>query len=572
MKIDGYELNYSEEELDVMLNQQTRPVELISKDFEGYKNLSENDKKAIEHLVNAANIINDVALEQDNPLNLKIKEGLERASLRSSHAEKALDLFHCINGVIGFNGIDREPVRIVKEAALLPGRNFYPDDLSVEEFHRILLTMGERGEIDEIRKILSSRTMVRRAGDVLKAIDYTEYFSEAFSEIANELEAAAYYCTESEFKEYLGWQAQALLQNNPDMDMLADKHWAKLQDTCLEFTISRENYEDEITGTVFDNPEIIKLLGKYNIKVVAKDTLGCRVGIVNREETEKILLSKKMLPELAKWMPYNNYYTQSSVAEEDLKQSMVDVDLIALTGDYAMCRGGITAAQNLPNNDKIAVQTGGGRRNVYHRQVRFSRDEERDKKLLEQLVDPALHPYVDKSKVIVFVFVHENGHSLGPGSDYQNSLGMYKHIIEEHKANVVSIASIAEAAKKRADFDRETLRKIYASWIVGNLFLRAKPMLSQPHRVADLIEFNYLLESKALWFDDRKKLHIDFDIINMCMYKLLEKTIEVQLSKSVEAASEFINRWATWGEWSRHIAEIQKSLGVKPYIKIISHF
>ena len=97
-------------------------------------------------------------------------------------------------------------------------------------------------------------------------------------------------------------------------------------------------------------------------------------------------------------------------------------------------------------------------------------------------------------------------------------------------------------------------------------------MLSQPHRVADLIEFNYLLESKALWFDDRKKLHIDFDIINMCMYKLLEKTIEVQLSKSVEAASEFINRWATWGEWSRHIAEIQKSLGVKPYIKIISHF
>ncbi len=572
MKIDGYELNFSEEQLDFILSKKTRTVELISKDFEGYQNLPAGDKKAIEHLINAANMINDVALEQDHPLNLRLKKGLESAFLKSSWAGKALELFNSLNGVIGFNGIDREPIRIFKEVSLLPGRNFYPEDLSVEEFHRILITMGNRGEIDKIRKILSARTMVRRQGDSLKAIDYTEYFSEAFSDIANELEAAAYYCTEQEFKDYLGWQVQALLQNNPDMDMLADKHWAKLQNTNLEFTISRENYEDEISGTVYNNPELIKILEENNIHVVAKDTFGCRVGIVNKPATEDILLSKKMLPILAKWMPYNEQYTQDNVDEENLRQSMVDVDLIALTGDYAMCRGGITAAQNLPNNDKISVQTGGGRRNVYHRQVRFSTDEERDKKLLDKLVDPALHTYVDKSKVIVFVVGHENGHSLGPGSVYQNSLGMYKHIIEEHKANVVSIASITEAAKQGANFDRETLRKIYTSWIVGNLFLRAKPLLSQAHRVADLIEFNYLLESKAIWFDDMKKIHIDFDIINMTMYKLLEETIRVQLSKSVETASEFINRWAIWGEWSRYIAEIQQSLGVKPYIKIITKF
>ncbi len=572
MKIDGYELNYSEEQLDFMLKKQMRSVELVSKDFDGYKSLSEGDKKALEHLVNAAYLINDVALEQDNPLNLKLKEGLERASLKSTHAEKALELFNSLNGVIGYNGIDQEPIRIFKEISLLPGRNFYPNDMSVEEFHRILIEMGKRGEIDEIRKILSARTMVRRSGKSLKAIDYTEYFASVFAEIAQELEAAAYYCTEPAFKEYLKWQIEALRQNNPDMDMLADKSWAALQDTCLEFTISRENYEDEITGTVYDNPDIIKLLGEYNINVVAKDTLGCRVGIVNKQATEKILISKKMLPSLATWMPYKEQYVQHNVDEDNLKQTMVDVDLIALTGDYAMCRGGITAAQNLPNNDKISVQTGGGRRNVYHRQIRFSRDEEREQKLLEKLVDPTLHAYVDKSEIIVFVIGHENGHSLGPGSSYQNSLGMYKHIIEEHKANVISIASITEIAKKTNDFNRERLRKIYTSWIVGNLFLRAKPFLSQPHRVADLIEFNYLLESKAIWFDDAKKMHIDFDIIGSTMYKLLEETIRVQLSKSVEVASEFINRWATWGEWPRYIAGIQQELGSKPYIKIITNF
>ena len=50
--------------------------------------------------------------------------------------------------------------------------------------------MISEGRIDEVRKILSVRTMVRRDGKDLKAIDYTEYFADAFSKAANELEVA----------------------------------------------------------------------------------------------------------------------------------------------------------------------------------------------------------------------------------------------------------------------------------------------------------------------------------------------------------------------------------------------
>lgn len=572
MKIKGYEVNLTEKELDDIITNKTRSIEFISRDFEGYQTLPEGDKKAIEHLVKAADIINDVALEQDNPKNIEIKRELEKLAVKDSYAAKTLELFNYLNGVAGHNGIDQEPVQIFKELPLLPGKNFYPQDLSVEEFHSIILQMAKKGKIEELKKILSARTMVRRDGDDLKAIDYTEYFAKEFSEIANELEVAAYYCTELEFKEFLQWQAQALLQNNKDMDMLADRHWARLQDTKLEFTISRENYEDELTGTVYDNPEIIKVLEENNINVVAKDTLGGRVGIVNGEETEHILVSKKTMPYLAKWMPLNDKYEQRSLDEDNLKQNMVDVDIITLTGDYAMCRGGITTAQNLPNGDKDAVKCGGWRRNVYHRQIRFSRDEENEKILLERLVDPSLHPYVDRSKIIAFVVGHENGHSLGPTTEYKESLGVFKHIIEEHKANMVSIASLAELAKRESFVTREDLRKIYASWIVGNLFLRAQPVLSKPHRVADLIEFNYLFENKVIWFDSSKKMHIDFDLIGSVAYRLLEETIKVQLSKSVEVAKDFINRWAVWGEWSRYIAGVQQELGVKPYIKIITKF
>lgn len=572
MKIKGYEVNFSEEELDKILTEKTREIELISREFEGYKNLPIGDKKAIDHLIKAADIINNVALEQDNPYNLEIKREMEKLAVNDAYVAKVLQLFNCLNGVAGNNGIDKDPVRIFKNLPLFKGKNFYPTDLSEEEFHEIILRMAQRGKIDELKKILSARTMVRRNGDELKAIDYTEYFAPQFSEVANELEVVAYYCTEPEFKEFLSWQVQALLQNNQDMDMLADKHWALLQTNNLEFTISRENYEDEMTGTVFNNPEVAKIISDNNIEVVAKDTLGCRVGIVNKEGTEEILKFKQTLPYLAKWMPLNNKYKQNSFSEKDLKQNMVDVDLIALTGDYAMCRGGITQAQNLPNNDKIAVKCGGWRRNVYHRQVLLSYDVENEKKLLNRLVDPELHKYVDHSRIIIFDIGHENGHSLGPTAEYQNALGVFKHIIEEHKANVFSIASIAELAKKEERFTKEELKKIYASWVVETLFLRARPIFSQPHRMASLIEFNYLFENKVIWFDSNKKLHIDFDLIGMVAYRLLEETIRVQLSKTASNAKAFINRWAVWGEWSRHIADVQQELGVKPYIKIITNF
>lgn len=111
---------------------------------------------------------------------------------------------------------------------------------------------------------------------------------------------AAHYADDEAFKDYLGWQAQALLQNNPDMDMLADRHWAVLQDTPLEFTLSRENYDDEITPAVYDNGELKALLAENGIEAVGKDTLGARVGIVNKAGTDLILQFKNTCPS---WRP-----------------------------------------------------------------------------------------------------------------------------------------------------------------------------------------------------------------------------------------------------------------------------
>lgn len=571
MQINGYEINLTEEDLDKKLGVETLVIDLVSKDFDGYKNLSEGDKSALERLVKCAKIINDVSLKKDHPLNIEQKKALEEAAKESKYAGKALELFNSLNGVSGSNGIDKEPVRLFKNIHGYLGRNFYPVDLSVKEFHDIILKMLKDKKASEVDKILSARTIVRKKGSFLEAIDYVDFFKEEFSQIAHELEAASKTVSNKDFAEYLKLQAEAFLKADEKLDAKADAKWAELQDCNIEFTISRENYDDEMTATVFENKELKELLEQNNIEVVSKDMLGIRLGIVNKKGTELILKFKDGMKHLVGLMPFNDKYEQSISDVDDVKQTMVDADLIELKGDYAQCRGGITTAQNLPNNDKLSVKMGGGRRNVYHRQVRMAKDENKTKKILDNLVSPELHQYYNDEADHLFVIGHENGHSLGPNSIYQNALGKYKHIIEEHKADVVSITFMPEYVKMGV-IDEKTLKEIYTTWVIKRLFLSAEAKFDHPHRMADLMQFNYLFNNKAFSFDDNAKLVINFDIFGNVMNRLLEDTIRVQISKSPDKAKEFVDKYTNWSDNSARISKFLKESGLKPYKKIRTHF
>ena len=571
MEINGFKLKYSAEELAEKIEKQTRKIELIDQNNPAYSALPDGDKKALGYLANAAHIMNDVALEMDNPLNLIQKQALEAAADENEQAAQALKLFNSLNGVAGFNGIDKEPIEIFEGIKMQDGCNFYPANLSAEELAKIINAMLDAGHTDEVKKILSARTMVRRNGDFLKAIDYTEYFAEEFSEIANELECAAHFATDDLFKDFLGWQAQALLQNNEEMDILADKHWARMQDSPLEFTISRENYEDKLTPTIFANKQLTERLAKLNIAPVPKDMLGVRVGIVNKSGTKLLLEFKDEMLKLAGLMPKADCYVQNIGGDSGLKQTMVDVDLTMLSGDYAMCRGGITLAQNLPNNDKPSLAHGGGRRNVYHRQVRQSGDKEKTQQILDGLVSPELHRYFEEEADHLFTIGHENGHSLGPDSSYQTALGVYQHIIEEHKANLISAAMMPEYVKAGI-INAEQLKKIYATWVIKRHLMTAYPASGEAHRVADLIEYNYLTAHKAIYFDKNKKLHINFEKMPQVCRVMLEDIINVQLSKSPEYAKEYVEKWGEWSELSQYISDFKLKLGVKPYIELVTHF
>ena len=410
-----FELNLTMEELEKRTHKDyLMTKKMLKADASEYLELAEGDKEALKHLVKAAYILEKINMQIDCHHNLEFKAFLEDEIKKGNkQAELTKILFDAQKGM---NAIDTmsNKINLAKGIVEYPGKGVYPEDLSKEEFHSILTKMINEGKIEEVKNILTQRSVVERSGDELIGIDYIDKFKEDFSKMADEIEKASEVSTNEDFNEYLKLQAKALRQADPMLDAYADKKWATLQDTPLEFTITRENYEDEMTGTIAENKELSELLEKNGIKATPKDFLGGRVGIVNKKGTEALMAIKKYLPTLAQNMPFADEYEQNINPNSDAKQTMVDVDLVAVTGDVGAYRGGITLAENLPNDDKLSLTIGGGRRNVYHRQIRFISDMKKLQERLDAILDKEQHKYYLDEADHWFTIGHENAHALVP--------------------------------------------------------------------------------------------------------------------------------------------------------------
>ena len=532
-----YTLNLSMEELE----KRTHKDYLMTKKFltpesPEYTQLQDGDKEALKHLVKAASILEKINMQLDNHHNLPFKAYLEEEIKKGNkQAELTKILFDAQKGI---NAIDTmsNPIYLAKEVRGYAGKGVYPTDLSIEEFHSILINMLKSGKINEVKNILTQRSVVERKGDELVGIDYIDKFKDDFSKMADEIDVASETSTNADFNEYLKLQAKALRTADPMLDAYADKKWATLQDTPLEFTITRENYADEMTGTVVENPELKKLLEENKISPIPKDFLGGRVGIINKQGTDALMAIKKYLPTLAKNMPYNDEYEQNIRPNEDTKQTMVDVDMVMSAGDVGEYRGGITLAENLPNDDKLSLTIGGGRRNVYHRQIRFISDMKKLQERLDAVLDKEQHKYYLDEADHWFTIGHENAHSLGPKKGNEK-LGKYRNIIEENKADMGALAFV-DLLTELGMYTEEQRKQIIVTTITDN-FLKTKPTLSQAHRVRTVMQNKYFAERGAYDIVDGK-IHVNIDKVVPIAKEMLSEIVRIQIDGDFEKAEKYV--------------------------------
>lgn len=548
----NYEFNLSMEELEKRTHKDyLMTKKMLKADATEYLELAEGDKKALKHLVKAAYILEKINMQIDCHHNLAFKAFLDAEVIKGNRqAELTKILFDAQKGI---NAIDTmsNKINLAKGIVELPGKGVYPEDLSKEEFHQILTNMLNAGKIEKVKKILTQRSVVERCGDELVGIDYIDKFKDDFSKMADELDNASEVSTNIDFNEYLKLQAKALREADPMLDAYADKKWATLQDTPLEFTITRENYEDEMTGTIVENKELSALLEKFDITPIPKDFLGGRVGIVNKKGTEALMAIKKYLPVLAQNMPFSSEYEQNINPNQDAKQTMVDVDLVAVTGDVGEYRGGITLAENLPNDDKLSLTIGGGRRNVYHRQIRFISDIKKLQERLDEILDKEQHQYYLDEADHWFTIGHENAHSLGPKKACE-TLGKYRNIIEENKADMGALAFV-DLLTELGMYTPEQRKQIIVTTIADN-FLKSKPTLSQAHRVRTVMQNKYFAERGAYEIINGK-IHVNIDKVVPIAKEMLAEIIRIQIEGDFDKAEKYVLEHFVWTENMELIAQ-----------------
>lgn len=560
--METFELNYSLEELKKRTNKEYLSTKkMLDIDAPEYLELAEGDKKALKNLVKAAFFIQKIFMRLDNSKNAEFQAFLDSEILKGNErAELTKILFNAQKGMCA---IDRESTKInlAKGITELPGKGLYPEDLTKEVFHKILIKMLKKGKVEEVRKILNQRSIVERKDNELVAVDYVNFFSEEFRVVAEKLEAAAETSTNEDFNEYLRLQAAALRTADPMLDAYADKKWAELQDTPLEFTITRENYADEMTESVIEDEELKALLDEHKIVPVSKDMLGGRVGIVNKKGTEALLKIKEYLPLLAANMPYHEEYEQNISKTEDAKQTMVDVDIVALAGDVGAYRAGITLAENLPNDDKLSLTIGGGRRNVYHRQIRFISDREKLQKRLDAILDKEQHKYYLDEADHWFTIGHENTHSLGPNKGTE-ALGKYKSIIEENKADMGGLAFL-DLLEEKGMYTHEQVLQMLVTFAADN-FLKSKPTLSQAHRVRTVMQTKYFIENGAIELNAEGKIYVNIDKMIPTAKKMLAEIVRIQIDGDFQKGEKYVLDNFVWTDEmeaiSQKLREVDKTL------------
>ena len=112
---------------------------LLKPDSPEYLSLEEGDKQALKYLVKAGAILEDIHLQIDDHHNLPFKKFLEE-EIKKGNKQASLTkiLFDAQKGITSLDRLSKM-IYLAKGITNKPGIGVYPEDLTKEEFHKILI-------------------------------------------------------------------------------------------------------------------------------------------------------------------------------------------------------------------------------------------------------------------------------------------------------------------------------------------------------------------------------------------------------------------------------------------------
>ena len=168
-----------------------------------------------------------------------------------------------------------------------------------------------------------------------------------------------------------------------------------------------------------------------------------------------------------------------------------------------------------------------------------------------------------------FTIGHENGHSLGP-KEGTEELGKYKSIIEENKADMVAL-SMLDVLMEAGLYTKEQRDKIIVTYATDNM-LKAKPQITQAHRVRSVMQNYYFIKKGAMTISSDGFLSIEIDKMVETAREMLSEIIKVQLSGDFATGEKYVLDNFIWSDEmeiiSQKLKKISKRLNGKTEQKL----
>ncbi len=488
--------------------------------------LTEKERKVVALLVEAGKLADSIFWKQTAPDAIAVRDSLSK--LPSSESGDFLKL---VNIFYGPYDIVYSGLRFVGNGPTLKpkGANFYPIDLTKEEFEKYIAEHPEQKE-----ELESQYTIVVREGNRLKGIPYRRAYPEV-EKIAQKLVEAANYCENETLKHYLILRAKAL---RTDEYFESDMAWMDIRNSNIDVVIGPiENYEDAL----------------YNYKTAYEAI----VMVKDIEATKELEMFENNLDYFEHNLPYDKKYIRKTAGKGNVLQIM---NVVFFGGD---CQAGTkTIANSLPNDPHV-IELKGGKKSMFKNMMEAKFD-----KILvpiaNKILDPSLLQYVDNKAFTSFVTLHEVSHTLGRGLVFGNdSLSVRKALkerysaIEECKADIVGMYNHKHLLSKGL-IDENYLEKAKITYVVG-LFRSIRFGAEEAHGKANLIQLNYLREKGIISYRNRK-LTINSADFFKGVESLANLILTIQAEGNYAKAGEILDKYGKLDDATKQIINSLKSV------------
>src|SRR5829696_148876 len=470
--------------------------------------LSAEEREVVNLLIQAADLMSEIYKRHNTPDYDKV-----RAEVAAKNDPRLLEKFDAFYG-------PWDPIQEGKpffgDKAKPAGAGFYPADLSKEAFDEYL-----KEHPDEAEALTSPYTVVKRQGDRLIAVPYSQEYKQWLEPAAKLLEQAAARTSNASLKKFLSLRAKAFRTDDYFESELA---WMDLKDTPIEVAIGPyEVYTDELYGR--------------------KTAFEAFVTLKDPKESQALDVYKGHLRAMEANLPVEEKYKNF---QRGFESPIVVADQVHGGGDNVP--GVQTVAFNLPNDER--VREAKGAKKVILRNVLGAKYERILKPMANLVLVEGQAGNVTQRQMFLETLFHELSHSLGPGSitvggrktTVDQELKEIAGGFEEAKADVMGAYDVFHMMDKGVipNSERSQMRATY----VAGLFRAMRFGIGEAHGKGAAMQYSYLRDKGAIvWDADAKRFRIDEAKIDGAIRSLVGDIVRLQGSGDYAGTKAFLDKW-----------------------------